>query len=135
MIMGLIDELNERKKKQATTANTSSSGGLMAELYMRQKYDSLPTDSVNAEYVNSFISEANDFLGSDADDSSYSRWKELTAKADIINAWLYKNKSNIGSENFNNISSVINSFGTATKNFAQFETEDAYLRELMGWLN
>ena len=124
-----------RKKKEEEQNNTSSIGA--REMAQRIKlYNSLSTDSVDQNYINKFVAEANSFLGSSKlDNSSYSTWKNLNAKADTIGAWLYKNKSNIGSDYYNSISNAINTFGTATKDFSQFETEDDYTRNLIGWLN
>lgn len=149
--MGLIDELNERKKKQVTTANTSSSGGLMAELYLRQKYNSSDTSSVNNDFINSFISDANNFFSnaeksysdigysnaSSTYDTVKNSWKDLNTRRDTILAWLYKNKDHVNEETYNSVSkslnsfnsdaqSIISSFEKALNEYSQFETEDAY---------
>lgn len=124
-----------RKKKEEEKKSTSSMSARQAAEQIK-KYNSLPTDSVDQNYISSFVSEANSFLGtSKVDNSSYGTWKDLSTKADTISGWLYKNRGNLKSEDYDSIANAINTFSSATKDFAQFDNEDSYIRNLIGWLN
>ncbi|MBR2335843.1 MAG: DEAD/DEAH box helicase family protein [Clostridia bacterium] len=136
--MGVMDRYNERKKKteEGTEESSASSGGVMQRYETRKYYSSLPTESVDENYINTFVSDANKFLGTTKlDNSSYGTWKDLSTRADTISGWLYKNNGSINAEVYNSIADAINKFNTATKDFTQFKTEDDYIRNRIGWLN
>ena len=147
--MGLMAELKEKRKKPEETEKKS--GSLMAELKERSKYLSIDTNGVDDNYINTFISDANNFLGSaeeeyskvgwgtasSAFDSRSNSWKDLSSRYDTIKAWLFKNRDKIGEESYNSInealdsyhsgaSSVVNAFKSATDFYSQFDTEDSY---------
>ena len=134
--MSLIAELNERKKKKTSTENNVSTGGLMSEINMRRKYASLPTDDVNNSYIKTFVSDANRFFSTaEGDDDAYTKWKDLSTRADTISGWLYKNRTNLDSKTYESISSAVKTFADATKGYSQFSSEDDYMRAVSGWLN
>ena len=135
--MGLIDELNERKKKkQGTTESKSSSGGLIAELNLRKKYQSLPVDDVDDNYIKTFASDANSFFkGLENDRASYydsgDRVQNLRTRYDTIQGWLYKNKSQLDEETYKGISSAFDGFESSLKGvqdyYSQWSDRDEYL--------
>ena len=134
--MGLIDELNERKKKQqGSTSKKSSSGGLIAELELRKKYQSLPVDDVDDKYINSFISDSNRFFGGFNDGSvSYSgavsTVGDLGTRLDTIEGWLYQNRNSLDEETYSSLSSAVEelkgSIGGIKKYYSQWDSEDSY---------
>ena len=141
--MGLIDELNEqKKKKQESTSKNSSSGGLMAELELRKKYQSLPVDDVDENYINSFISDTSSFFSgvnkkSIDYDTAKSTLGDLTTRYDTIQGWLYKNKSNLNAESYSSLSSTfdeLQSGFTAIKDYySQWNTKDEYDASVKKW--
>ena len=149
--MGLIDELNERRKKNNSTSEGTPKKSLTAELEERKKYQSINTDNVDQKYIDSFLKEASAFLTTAEEDygglgwgnapSSYesrnTSWQALSTRADTVGAWLYKNRDRIGSDTYNDLyeyidsfrsggSSVLNSFKGAVDYYSQWETEDEY---------
>ena len=149
--MGLMAELNERKKKEQNTTDATPKRGLIAELEDNKRYSSIDTSGVDQKYIDSFMNDANTFLGSAEEEygglgwanasSSYegrnATWSDLNSRADIIEAWLYQNKSNLGGETYtflsdtlSNIrssgSSVVSSFKGASDYYAQWGSEDEY---------
>jgi hypothetical protein len=147
--MGLMAELKEKRKKPQETEKKS--GSLMAELQERKKYLSIDTNGVDDKYINTFISDASNFLGSAEDeyskigwgtassafDSRNNAWKDLGSRYDTVKAWLYKNRDKIGDESYKSINealdsyysganSVVNTFKSAKDFYSQFDTEDAY---------
>jgi N12 class adenine-specific DNA methylase len=106
---------------------------------------------VNQDYINSFISEADNFLKSAEDEynkvgwgnasdyykSRNAKWQDLDAKESYIRGWLYSNKGKLDEETYNSISSALDSyksglsstlkaFQDANKFYSQFDSEDAY---------
>ena len=103
------------------------------ELYKR--YNDVDTSYVNDAYVNTFLSDANGFLGGKTERDSYSKWKDLTSRADTISGWLYHNRKTLDADIYDRISGAVSTFTDATKGFSSYETEDDYLRAIGGWLN
>ena len=103
------------------------------ELYKR--YNDVDTSYVNDAYVNTFLSDANGFLGGKTERDSYSKWKDLTSRADTISGWLYQNRKTLDADIYDRISGAVSTFTDATKGFSSYETEDDYLRAIGGWLN
>lgn len=147
--MGLIDEINERRKKQGTT------GSLIAEVNTRKYYSSLPTESVDENYINSFLKESDTFFTSANKDYSGIGWanaissyenvnnslKDLNSKADTISAWLYKNYSTIDKDKYdkltksldafyNDATHTIGEFKKAAEYYSQFATEEDYIADV-----
>lgn len=134
--MGLMNELNERKKKQGTTTSKPSSGGLIAELNLRKKYQSLPVDDVDDKYIKTFASDANNFFkGLEKDRASYydssDRVQDLNTRYDTIQGWLYKNKSQLDEETYKGISSAFDGFKSSLDSvsdyYSQWSDRDEYL--------
>ena len=130
-------DLLEKSKQVYLRDKKVTSGADLLERYNTFKnYYTTDITGVDQKYIDSFVSEANNFLGSgNYDNSSYSTWKQLGTKADAINAWLLKNKSNLSKETYNSIANAVDTFSSATKDFAQFNTEDDYIKNRIGWLD
>ena len=150
--MGVMDRYNEkRKKKQDTSSNETTSSGVRERYEARKYYSSLPTDSVDKKYIDTFISDSTNFLSSARDSynslgwsnasSSYdtvsSTWKDLYTRGNTIRGWLYKNGNAIDKETYDSVSKTLDSFNTdaqsiiksfedALNEYSQFESEDAY---------
>ena len=115
------------------------------------QYRNTNTDSVNDEYINTFISDVNSFFKGTEDtykgigwgnassvyDSTNSTWQGLKTRQDTIRAWLYKNKSRLTEDSYKSLSETLDSIDSGAssilsgfegmKNFyGQFETEDSY---------
>ena len=146
-----MDRYYERQKKKKNTSDNTQNGSALDRYYERQRYNSIDTTGVDQKYIDSFMNDANTFLGSAEEEygglgwanasSSYegrnTTWQDLNTRADTINAWLYKNRNNMDSEVYNNLSnslssfrsggsSIIDSFKSASDFYGQFESEDAY---------
>lgn len=142
---------NERKKKEEKNSNSTKPFDVAEAYKQRKYYESLDTSGVNNEYVNSFISDSNNFFGgvektynsigwdnaSSVYDSTNNTIKELKTRGDTINAWLYKNKDRLDEDTYNNLSkslsdiysgydSVVGSFDNTKQFYSQFETKDDY---------
>lgn len=150
--MGVMDRYNEkRKKKQDTSSNETTSSGVRERYEARKYYSSLPTDSVDKKYIDTFISDSTNFLSSARDSynslgwsnasSSYdtvsNTWKDLYTRGNTIRGWLYKNGNAIDKETYDSVSKTLDSFNTdaqsiiksfedALNEYSQFESEDAY---------
>lgn len=117
----------------------------------RVPFYSIDTSGVDESYINTFVSDANSFLSSAEKDygtvgwgnasSVYdgrsSTWQDLESRADTIEAWLYKNKANLDSEAYDNLStavssyrsnasSIVDAFKNAKDYYSQWSTEDEY---------
>ena len=151
--MGVMDRYNEKKKKQDTSLNEPSTGGVMQRYETQKYYASLPTDNVNQAYIDTFDNDWKSFSSSVENDlgslgwgnasSSYdsrtSAWDELSKRADTISAWLYKNKSNYSEKEYADLSKrlddirsdgskIVEAFKSGVDYYAQWKTEDAYNR-------
>ena len=141
----LLKKSKENKKKE----NEAISG---EDLINRLKtYQSADTSSVDQKYIDSFMTDANSFLttaekdyggvgwanASSSYDSRNSTWKELSARADAIGAWLYKNRNSLDSDVYKTLSdslseirgsgsSILNTFKGAVDHYSQWKTEDEY---------
>ena len=107
--------------------------------------------SLDSDYINSFITDANNFFSTIEDDynnlgwgnasSVYSTkaksWNDLEARANSIGSWLEHNKNSIDEEAYKNLyttidsiksgaSSALDAFSKAKDYYAQFRTEDEY---------
>lgn len=62
--MGVMDRYNDKKKKKEEESKSKTTSGGVADRYERnQYYQTLDTDSVDDNYINSFISDTNRFFG------------------------------------------------------------------------
>ena len=154
MAFDVAKAYNEKRKKEEEKKNSTSSSTPfdVAEAYKQRKYyDSLDVSGVNDEYINTFISDTNNFFKSAEEtykgiewnnassiyDSTNTTWQDLKKRKDVLDAWLYKNKSNLTEEGYKSLSESLNSIDSGVtsllgdleskKNFyGQFETEDSY---------
>ena len=149
--MSGMDRYYEWKKEKETSSGTKSTGGGMEKYYEWQRIRNLDTSGVDESYINTFVSDANSFLSSaekdygtigwanasSVYDGKSSTWKALSDRADTIEAWLYKNKANLDSEAYDNLSSavgtyrsnassIVDAFKNAKDYYSQWSTEDEY---------
>ena len=134
--MGVMDRYNEKKKKdQEKTGGNSASGGVAERYERNQYYQTLDTDSVNDKYINTFVSDTNNFFGgvnkgSVSYSDAVSTIGDLGTRLDTIEGWLYKNRNSLGEKTYNALSSNFNeikgSIGGIKEFYSQFDSEDAY---------
>ena len=109
------------------------------------------TYEIDQDYINSFITDANNFLSTVEDDyknvgwwnagSTYesyrSTWSDLEKRADQVAGWLGQNKDKLDQETYNSLYSAVNniksgasttleSFKNASDFYGRFDTEEAY---------
>ena len=134
----------EREKEKQTTPSVSSASGGMDRYYKKQYYSTLDTSGVNDDYLKTFVSDANSFIsGAGSNKLSYadanSKLSDLSSRYDTINAWLYKNKSNLDEKSYSSISTALgelkNGFDTIKNYYSQWESDEDYNKYLMGWLD
>ena len=137
------DEKDEKKKITAAD--------ILKGAETVRKYELTDTSGVNQTYIDTFFTDANNYLSSAEKDygsvgwgnasSSYdsrnTTWQDLSTRADTIGAWLYKNKGSINGEYYTTLSSTLDDFRTSGSSaldafksardyYAQWESEDAY---------
>jgi hypothetical protein len=121
------------------------------EIRKRYGLTSSELDVVDSDYINTFISDANSFLGSAENDynsvgwgnafKTYlnrdESWNDLSSRANLVRKWLDKNKNKLDTKTYDELSksistileggnSVIGSFKNASDFYEQFDTEDSY---------
>ena len=153
MAFDVAKAYNEKKKKKdEKESNSSSTPFDVAERYKKYKYyETLDTSSVNDDYINTFITDTNNFFSGAEDtyksigwgnassvyDSTNSTWQELQKRKDLVGAWLYKNKSRLTEDSYKALNDTLNSIdsgatslleglGSAKDFYSQFDSEDAY---------
>ena len=134
--MGVLDRYNEKKKKKEEESKSKTTSGGVAERYERnQYYQTLDVDSVDNNYINAFMSDANSFFSGVNDKSiSYGAAKstlgDLSKRYDTIQGWLYKNKSNLNEDAYTNLSSTFDglksSFDDVNAFYSQWDSDEDY---------
>ena len=134
--MGVLDRYNEKKKKKEEESKSKTTSGGVADRYDRnQYYLTLDTDSVDDNYINSFISDTNSFFSGVNDKSiSYSAAKstlgDLSSRYDTIQGWLYKNKRNLNEEAYTSLSSTFDglksNFDSINDFYSQWDSDESY---------
>lgn len=139
----------QMRKKQQEQQQNSIDARSAAE--MIKKYNTLPVGDVNDAYINAFYNDWNSFSSSAEKDygslgwgnasSSYdsrnTAWQELSARADTIGAWAYKNRSSFTNEGYasltkdlneirNSASNILKSFQAEADYYSHFATEDEF---------
>ena len=133
--MGVMDRYSEKKKKkdEESTGGKSASGGVAERYERNQYYQTLDTDSVDENYINSFISDTNTFFkgvkeNSISYDAGKSTFGDLSTRYDTIQGWLYKN--NINEEKYASLSSTFDglqsSFDGLKDFYSRWDNEDEY---------
>ena len=109
--------------------------------------------SVDENFINAFVTDANSFLGSAEEDykkvgwgnasslyqSRYDTWKSLDERYNTIRGWLNSQRDKMDSKTYNDFSAAIDSFGTGAKSvvdsfksandyYSQWDSEDSYNR-------
>ena len=138
--MGVMDRYNEKKKKEKDVPGSKTTSGGVAERYERNKYyQTLDVDSVDDNYINTFISDTNSFFGGVSDGSisyndAHSSMEDLSKRYDTIEGWLNKYKSQLDEESYNSLSSgftgLKEEFAGVKDFYAKWETEDDYNKEV-----
>ena len=131
--MGVLDRYNTKK-------NEGSSN--VAERYKRYSYyNTLNTDAVNENYVNTFISDANSFFENESIsyNDAKSTVEDLSTRVDIIQGWLYKNRNNLGPESYSSLYSTFDgvrrSLNSQNDYYSQWDNETDYNAYIAGWLD
>ena len=129
---------SDLRKKHGITSNTESktgntnksqSGGGYAAL---QKKYGISYD-VDEKYLTTFISDTNSFFDSINDGSisfndATSRLRDLSARYNTVEGWLYQNKSNLDEESYKALYSLRSKLAGIQKYYSQWETEDDYIK-------
>ena len=142
--MGVMDRYNERNKKkdEEKTGGKSASGGVAERYERNQYYQTLDLDSVDENYINTFMSDTNNFFSGVNDKSiSYGAAKstlgDLSTRYDTIQGWLYKNKNNLNEEAYTGLSSTFDGlksqFDGLKDYYSKWETEDDYNAAMKQW--
>lgn len=134
--MGVMDRYSEKKKKEKDVPGSKTTSGGVMERYEKNKYyQTLDVDSVDDNYINTFISDTNSFFGSVSDGSisyndAHSSMEDLSKRYDTIEGWLSKNKSRLDEESYNSLSSTFSGlkidFDGIKDFYSKWETEDDY---------
>ena len=144
--MGVMDRYNERNKKkdEEKTGGKSASGGVAERYERNQYYQTLDLDSVDENYINTFISDTNSFFsGVNQKAISYDVAKrtfgDLSTRYDTIQGWLYKNKSKLNEEAYTGLSTTFDglksNFDGLKDFYSQWDTQEDYDKFSMGWLD
>ena len=127
-----------RKKYLKNSANTEAStkpnSSTSAFESIRKKY--VLGGEVDQKYIDAFVSDANNFLGSaneiykglgeEVSTDWYETWRDLQSRASSIQDWLHTNKVNIDENEYNNLSSALNDFDKYGASMADvFKTVEA----------
>ena len=118
-------ERYKKKKKNNTDTSTSYNA---AERYKQHKqYENTDTNSVNKNYINSFLTDAGNFLGNaKVEENSYSTWQDLSSRANTIKAWSWKNRDNLEKESYKSLNDSLSAFDSAAEYWNQFKTPEEY---------
>ena len=141
--MGVKDRYEKKLKKDEKDENESgsetTSGGVAERYKKNQYYQTLDIDSVDDNYINTFVSDANNFFvglneNSHEYDSAKSTLEDLSARYDTIQGWLYKNKSRYDPESYRVITSAFDEYQSgltrAKDYFSKWETAEEYGKAL-----
>lgn len=125
--MGVMDRYNKKKKQEEEESKSESSslGGVQSRFEVNKTLG--PSNhEVNESFINKFVSDVNNFLGSAEEeigtvgwsnassiyDTRYNSWKDLYSRSNSISRWLDENKSNLTEDSYKSLSSNLNSFRT-----------------------
>lgn len=151
--MSFADWSNEKKRKQkeAQEEANNTQAVLGGKTSFSDWSNSKKAESVDEDFINTFIKDANTFLGSienqynsvtwgnasSAYNTVSTTWKDLSSRANTVSAWLNRNKDNVDEETYkrlassldsisNNSSSAVKAFESLKNYYAQWDSEDAY---------
>lgn len=115
-----------KKKKKTESGNTASITARQAAEKIK-KYSSVNTDNVNDEFLNSFFTDASNFLGNaKVEENSYNTWQDLSSRANTIKAWTWKNRDNLEKESYKSLNDSLSAFDSAAEYWNQFKTPEEY---------
>ena len=138
---------NKKKKEQEQSGSVSTSTKPSFSEWSKNKTAS----AVDSAFIDTFITDANSFLGSAEEDYSkvawgnasslynnrYKQWLDLDSRAISIRNWLDQNKDRLDEGTYNSLSSsiadfrksvtpVVDAFKSASDYYSQWDTEGAY---------
>ena len=155
-IKAALEAYDARKKKREEETEKSNKGSSTRTYDEKissalEAYDKRLISQVNQDYINSFIADANDFLGSAEEEYKGLGWSnassvykarsekfsDIERRSTIVSRWLDSQKGSLDEETYNNIyssldsiktgtSNVVNAFKQAQDYYSQFKTEDDY---------
>jgi hypothetical protein len=136
---------NEKKKKKEEEQTQKKT------VSFDEWSDKKVVNSVDQDYINTFITDANNFFSTVENDynsigwgnassiysTKFSSWNDLDTRATTISKWLEQNKSGIDPEAYKSLyttidsikggaTSALDAFGKARDYYAQWDTEEAY---------
>lgn len=114
------------KKKETERGNTTSIDARQAAEQIK-KYSGVQTDNVNGDYINSFFADANNFLGkTNAEESGYNTWQDLSSKANTIKAWTWQNRNSLDEETYKSLNDSLSVFDSAGEFWNSFSSPEEY---------
>ena len=142
--MGVMDRYNKKKKTEEESESKTKSGGVAERYEKNQYYQTLNTDGVDDNYINTFTADTNRFFSkigknSVSYDEANSTLEDLSTRYDTIQGWLHKNKSKLDDETYKSFTSTFDglksSFDSVKDYYSQWKSDDDYNKYLMGWLD
>ena len=135
--MGVMDRYNEKKKKEEKVPDSKTTPMGVAERY--KLYQSSDVGSVDDNYINTFISDTNDFFsslskGSVSYNDATSKLEDLSSRYDSIQGWLYQNKSRFDEKSYKDLSSTFDGlkvdFDGVKDLYSKWETAEDYEKDV-----
>lgn len=116
--MGRLRELAEEKRK---TLSQGSLGDFREIAQMKKNYNQNELSSLNTDYINSFVNDANAYFkalndaytglnwsnSNDTTDSITKQWEALEKRKNTIGVWLLNNKGSLDTESYNSLAESI----------------------------
>ena len=139
--MGVMDRYNDKKKKkeEEVSGGKATSSGVAQRYERNQYYQTLDTDSVDDQYIDTFLTFSNRFFDSVSKnaityDTATRTMESLNKRYDTIQGWLYKNRNNLDQETYNSVSSAFDglksSLDSAKDYYSQWESDEDYQTSL-----
>ena len=143
-------EWSKKKKNEQGQQSSAASAGSSTPSFAEWSKNKAAS-SVDQNYINTFIRDANDFLGSAEKhygllewgnasalyDAKSTAWNDLDVRSKAIRTWLNQNKSRLDEKTYNEFASmlddvdrgsisVVSSFRNAKDFYGQFDTLESY---------
>ena len=159
--MSFADWVKEKKKKEQEEEKAKNTQAVLGGKtsfsdWVKEK----KVSSVDQTYINTFITDADNFLGSAEEDyknmgwsnasttyrTKRSTWNDLEVRASHISEWLNRNKGKLDADTYKSLSDALSNFQSAglsivgnlekaNNYYAQFKSEEDYKKNSIGWLN
>ena len=146
----LLKKARSGQSSKPQGENTSNSFEDLLEQGRKKRHED-EVKKVDDSYINLFVKTANDYFNSANDEfesvgwgnasniykERESRWQDLDSRSQVIRSWLDANKDSLDADSYNNISGILDYFGTngssvlksfsdAVDYFKQWDTEEKY---------